>query len=184
MIPILEFRFLVCSYLPGVPLSLGIYFYLLYFLPSQLGLSISPGKQAFLIPYIVISPILIGLFIDGLRHGIEKIAPIWEEVPLGNYTKKYDQVCLSYILARSEACFHMYEFFSNLAISFLLTYLATLPLHSKFDIGIYGLTLCQLMAILFLVCLIFALVFVCEHKKKVISKLESKKKVPKAKRAK
>lgn len=117
MIPVFEFRFLICSYLPGVPLSLVIYFLVL-------GQKI-PSK--YWISYLIIFPIIIGLFIDGLRHWIEGSCPecrvFWKEFDekkMKKTVQKHELVFLSYILAESNTFFCMYEFFFNFAISCFL----------------------------------------------------------------
>lgn len=61
MIPQVQFGFLICSYFPGIPLALALYV-------SSLNKDIG---SAHLTPYLVISPFIIGLFIDALRHAAE-----------------------------------------------------------------------------------------------------------------
>ena len=127
MIPVFEFRFLICSYLPGVPLSLVVYFLLL-------GQKVAYDKL-----YFIISPIVIGLFIDGLRHLIESCCPecrvFWKEFDekkMKKTVQKYESVFLSYILTESNTFFCMYEFFFNFAIS---CFLALLVMTVKWQEG-------------------------------------------------
>ncbi len=153
MIPTFEFRYLICSYLPGFPLSLAIYF---SFLRLQL--------EDYSILYIIISPLVVGLFVDGIRHAIELIKPFWKDVSLVKDTGKYDQVYLSYILSKSEVYFHMYEFFSNFAISLLLV----LIIMVVKDIYLWWVVV----VVLFFLSAFFAAVFMEEQEQKVIKKLK------------
>jgi hypothetical protein len=107
----IEFRFLVCSYLPGVPFSLALYYCFIF------------DRHEFFILYIVLSPIFAGLFFDALRHFIESRHAIWCEPTSGQIirSKKYNDTFLIQILGRSNKVFHIYEFFANLAISLFLT---------------------------------------------------------------
>ena len=151
--PTFEFRYLICSYLPGFPLSLAIYFSFL-----------EPRLKDHWILYIVISPLVAGLFVDGIRHAIELIKPFWKDVSLLEVPRKCDDLSLSYILSKSEVYFHMYEFFSNFAISLLL---ALIVMIVK---GIY--LWWVVVVVFFFLSAFFAAVFIEERKQKIINKLK------------
>jgi len=114
--PQIEFRFLVCSYLPGFPFALAFYFALLHVLPTA-------RDSNFFVLYFILVPLFLGLVFDAIRHGIELCKPIWHEPDrqeMRNGTL-YGDSGLLHILSRSLNLYHVYEFFANLMISLLLT---------------------------------------------------------------
>lgn len=136
----LPFGYLICSYLPGIPLALAVFF----FLPKEIRTADAETIGRYLVvAYILLSPLIIGLFVDGLRHlielGIEKRLcrgktrqenpkrpccllcciywpwrPEVERIAQKNADKPE---LLRTLLFYYNADYHLFEFFSNFAIS-------------------------------------------------------------------
>jgi hypothetical protein len=131
MLPTIGFGFLICSYLPGIPLSLAIYLYCL--VPRIESLTAGGDESYFRFAYFIITPLIIGLLLDGIRHsiaywGIKKIEILekymaWKELPIVRMQliqhHRFDQDYFRQILELSSTYFHVYEFFINLGMSSL-----------------------------------------------------------------
>jgi len=168
VLPSFEFRFFCCSYLPGIPLSLVLYRLAL------LKCWISREPTYFLI-YIVLSPLIIGLFIDGIRHGIELKWPRcgWEEVPeekVARRKRDYGDVFLSHILSRSVTLFHIRQFFSNFGISLLLALFVIFLIHLVYGIRIYTRFLVLAMIVTSGISFLLSYVFKKQQKELILNK--------------
>lgn len=124
MLPTINFGFLICSYLPGVPLAIVVYFYLL--LPKVD--CVNNITEAYWTSYLVIVPLILGLLLDGFRHGSAWVASksaclerlIWEDLPpdkMKSGAHGYEIEYFKTILDSSSTYYHVYEFFYNFGIS-------------------------------------------------------------------
>lgn len=132
MIHQIRFEYLICSYLPGLPLSLAAY---VLVLEPSLG-------SGYWTSYIVIVPLIAGLFVDGVRHSLAllwfKITPgnwwllFWRDLTKANINEvsKYNEPVRSEIMSRYTIFYHVFEFFFNFCLSSLFAYVVIL-LHSK-----------------------------------------------------
>lgn len=128
--PQFEFRFLVCAFLPSVPLSL------ILLLPFYQPLSQNEGVVY--VALLVATAGIFGLIIDGARHLLEEIPPIGKgkyispettpqelrdirkEVEEQEVGGKVDESVFQFYSSRWTGYFHVYEFYSNFALSTLI----------------------------------------------------------------
>lgn len=122
--PQITFGFLICGYLPGVPLALAIYFCLVI---PMLPLDISTNTD-YWTAYMLIAPLIFGLLLDGIRHGVALIfsdLPIfakflWKDMNVKKMKKGthgYEEAFFSRILETSSTYYHIFEFSINTALS-------------------------------------------------------------------
>ncbi|MGR3292722.1 MAG: hypothetical protein ACUZ9M_01740 [Candidatus Scalindua sp.] len=127
MIPKIDFGFLICSYLPGVPIAVALYVTKL----SSI-INIDGGKTSTI--FLIVAPLICGLFLDAIRHTLGKISckcmhnkfgwePLPKESMKENNTDKYQEAFFSSILANTETNYHVYEFFGNSLLSCLFALL-------------------------------------------------------------
>ena len=138
MIPGINFIYLVCTYLPGLPLALVI-----YYICEDKQIYFTTTKQVDMLSmtyYIMILPLIIGLFIDGTRHTVSwyyqkgskgEICskpkwPFWPIIIKDDYVeieKSSTQEATKAILSRFAIQHQIFEFFFNFGISMLIAYL-------------------------------------------------------------
>ena len=119
--PDIRFTFLVCSYLPGLPIATILYWLFL-------GGSYGNGQNDYFVLYFLVAPLLIGLFIDGLRHAVEKTGRFedlfWVDLPLDEIPRIIEnrgRESLARYERTEEKLYFMYEHFWNMWISCLFT---------------------------------------------------------------
>ncbi len=147
--PHLEIPYLLCSYLPGIPLSLTLYFWFYKLGKEPIALFFNTSNNytypyLILILYLFILPLTIGLLIDGLRHWIEEVS-VKRKDPIANkifwpyhlkekmVPKGIDENILKLNLSKYAILYQLYEFSFNLFISLSLSFL----LLKSFNIFIY-----------------------------------------------
>ncbi len=130
MIPRIPFNLIACSYLPGIPFSLGLYFFVL----------VPVFNKEYWVAYLIISPFIFSLFFDGIRHSAAiisswfeekfhcrcKFSIFWKYLPAEAmiiYRGVYNETFFSQQLDISETYYHVYEFFFNFAISTVSSFL-------------------------------------------------------------
>jgi hypothetical protein len=148
MLPSINFGFLICTYLPGIPITVILYI-------TQIVQMLEPEKDqiyrnTIIIFYVIISPLIFGLLLDALRHSLpviygwlfnpkeqenenpdqKKICIFWSHREhyrrkyLDKLEDSYNVQFLKHIINIYAVQYHMYEFFHNLALS---NFLVTLP---------------------------------------------------------
>jgi len=133
MVPRIEFAYLVCSYLPGLPLSFLIYWYVPDILKDYVSVHILISKYTeFTFLYFITSPLIIGLFIDETRHFFEwLIEDAWFFLPpLSKYNpilnrSQIDNELYKLLLSRLIIIYSLYEFFFNIAISIFIIFIVS-----------------------------------------------------------
>ena len=167
MIPKIDFGFLICSYLPGVPIAVALYV-------CQLRSVINDGDSSNGTMFLVLAPIICGLFLDAIRHTLGKI-PFkwmhkifgWELLPIDHMkmkNSKYLEAFFSSILSITATYYHLYEFFGN----FLLSCLFAFPFFLLTDTAPAGkTTIYYFLAILSVLSLMGMWVFANEQKKNI-----------------
>lgn len=121
MLPSIQFNFLICSYLPGLPLALAVYF---VFIRSPL---LEAFKVDYWVSYVVIAPLFFGLFLDAIRHGVaivlSSVLPIfWESIApdkLKKFKTQYGESGSAFLLDKLSILYYVFEFFFNLFLSLL-----------------------------------------------------------------
>lgn len=173
--PQFEFRFLVCAFLPSVPLSLII------LLPFY-GILSNEGGAVFVAILVATSGIL-GLVVDGARHMLEKFlcfgeeTYIWPEMApqeleeIKKEGKKVDRSVYQFYVSKWEGYFHVYEFYANFAFSTLVGLTLVILPGNTFSIRrLLGraadLAVLLLMILVFL-CIIFSGYYCCKKKKEL-----------------
>ncbi|MCK4603955.1 MAG: hypothetical protein KAU41_04560 [Deltaproteobacteria bacterium] len=123
MLPSIQFNFLICSYLPGLPLALAVYFVSIR----------SPLLVAFevdyWVSYVVIAPLFFGLFLDAIRHGVASALSrvlhiFWEPitpVKLKKFKTQYGESGSAFLLDKLSILYYVFEFFFNLFLSLVAT---------------------------------------------------------------
>ncbi len=157
MIPGFEFRFFICTYLPGVPLSVALYYLIIQ---DRIRLDITW--------YMIITPLIIGLFLDGVRHTVKYYFPEWrifcqpiEKDDLNDLEKDYGQVFTSQLITDITTFYHVYEFFINFGLSCSISFIL---------MGIYSEKICWEFlwlanVIMIVLCIIFARTFLLERER-------------------
>lgn len=127
MLPGFAFRFIACCYLPGLPLSISI-FYLVK--PDRIVVNFNW--------YMIISPIIIGLFLDGIRHSFKLLnreaflfCKDIKPESIKGFEKEYGQAYTNDLLANATTYFHVYEFFFNFGLSCVITLLLMNSYHER-----------------------------------------------------
>ena len=124
MIPRLEFIHLLWSYLPGFPLAVCVYLGASSAVDSTI--LFGPANKIILTLYFLIVPLIIGLFLDGIRHTLPNlILPQWKSLPkdqlkkdpLGNTTCGYSDLYIESLCAQTALTYCMYEFFGNIVLA-------------------------------------------------------------------
>lgn len=139
MIPGFGFGYVICAYLPGIPLTLALYAKC----HSQIDNSVLAAS-------FVVAPLIFGLFMDAFRHGLGFLADWffkkvnsaykenrgclhsfidkvrWHLPPTKimlrrNGCNQYKDNCLTFIANISGTFYHMYEFFGNFCLSCILS---------------------------------------------------------------
>lgn len=143
--PSLRFEIIICTYLPGFPVALMLY--ILGFDKLLTGL----GDDYSTI-FFIIMPLILGLFIDTIRHGVALILSkkshyicikrcynslFWtnpSRKQIEYFEKNFNSsVIQSYILDRLSILFHVFEFFHNLAISSFTVFILLLIFSGQFN---------------------------------------------------
>jgi hypothetical protein len=121
MLPSIQFNFLICSYLPGLPLALVVYF---VSIRSQL---LATFEVDYWVSYVVIAPLFFGLFLDAIRHGVasalSSVLPIfWEPITpekLKKFKTQYGESGSAFLLDKLSILYYVFEFFFNLFLSLM-----------------------------------------------------------------
>jgi hypothetical protein len=120
--PRISFNFLVCSYLPGLPLATIIYWLALR------GHYDKGQNDYYFVLYFLIAPLFIGLFIDGFRHFLEEtrkferlfwVYPSIDEIP--RIVENRGRESLEQYERTLDKLYPMYEHFWNTWISSAFT---------------------------------------------------------------
>jgi hypothetical protein len=144
MVPRISFGFIICTYLPGIFLTLIFYnlvFTKLFIIEDTL------FWKTVISFYVAASPLIFGLFIDGLRHYLEQLCGSspgrnrdmgdsdswainkcvmwrhWDHFKRDDLiTSKddYGKSFLEHMIDIYTVQFHMYEFFYNLAFAIMI----------------------------------------------------------------
>ncbi len=137
MMPNLPFELLICTYFPGLPISV-----LLFSMPNIHDLV--EDAQLF---YFGISPFVIGIFVDGCQHCLGRYVfahnkwlekcTTWKNLARADFlsAKDYHEECCKAILSRHSILFAMYEFFLNSSISLFVVLVALLFFPPKQDMS-------------------------------------------------
>ena len=118
-LPYFDFRFLLCTYLPGVPLS-GVIFFLF---------SLDELVNNLQLAYIIISPLIIGLLIDGFRHSIDSYEDPIEDILEWEEKNPNIKFFINFFMARSAMIYHQYEFYKNFSISSIIAIFLIIICH-------------------------------------------------------
>ena len=133
--PSLTFGFLVCGYLPGLPIAFAIYF-AISALQSQSCLASLISNENFWLAYLLVTPLIFGLLLDGIRHGIGIIyntCPclkthlkfleffLWEKLTPEDLKKAAERHLLKEIYEQYSTHYHMFEFAYNLFLSNIIS---------------------------------------------------------------
>jgi hypothetical protein len=169
MIPKIDFGFLICSYLPGVPVAIALYASVL----NSIFNNGNGNNNTISTTYLIIAPLMCGLFLDALRHMLSKI-PItcmknkfgWDDLPRDCMTEgtilKYQDAFFANILATINTYFHIYEFFGNFLLSCLIALILLFWFGNNIVPPIY-----YLLGIFSLFSLMGMWIFSSEQKKKI-----------------
>lgn len=127
--PQFEFRFLVCAFLPAIPLCLIIYSGLYQYVNEMNGVVI--------VAVLGVVAGIVGLLVDGIRHMLEsasdrflqwfrkpKIDFAWPEITSQEAEevrrKIADDLRYQFFLTKWTGLFHVYEFYGNFALASLI----------------------------------------------------------------
>jgi hypothetical protein len=148
----------MCTYLPGIIITLVVYLSLISELIS--GQEPPIFKTTVISLYVAVSPLIFGLFIDALRHLFEGLTEClfnrqqsegdrtnskwsffwrhWDHLPKGKleiYKDRYGRQFLGQIMDIYTIQYHMYEFFCDFAfassIGWLYLLLSDWPYHRR-----------------------------------------------------
>jgi hypothetical protein len=136
MPPSLAFGFIMCTYLPGIPITILLYHILIEGLFS--GFPELAFKNTFIVLYVAVSPLIFGLLFDAGRHSLEHLNGYlsnrngrissqlkkgcvfwshWDHLPVEKLKIDYEEDFIRHIINIYAVQYHMYEFFYNLALS-------------------------------------------------------------------
>ena len=166
--PQIQFRFIVCSYLPGIPLAIAIY--ILWVKGHQLALTSS--EDYFYISYFLIVPLFCGLVIDAARHfvedSVERLLPnfflFWKRIEFEatqNLLNENGIHLLNEYNARCERYYYLYEFFLNAFMSLLISFCIVF-LRGKTP---YRFWICSILLLFATICFAMSTVFSSKLKK-------------------
>ncbi len=162
MLPKLEFNILLWAFLPGVPFSLTLYLVIIRY--SEI-ISVNTEHIALISSaYFLVTPLIIGLFIDGIRHLLTPLHffPMWDHFSSdqakidkgGNLENQYCDEFFSKICVIYSLNFNMYEFFGNFFLSvFFSIVLLLFFISSPFNCEIWHILLPVFILVLSSICM-------------------------------
>ena len=141
MAPSLDFRFLLCSFIPGLP----IYFFLVSAYPNFL----LNCKDAMLVVISGVIILMLGLFVDLLRHSVEiivewcricclkrRLPDVWEFFSIGERERSQalqNDTYFGYISTSHLGAYHVWEFTGNIPLSILIGFLISAVSNHKLE---------------------------------------------------
>lgn len=158
--PQIQFSYLICSYLPGIPLALVLWN--VPWLKNQFD-SVLKENNNVGIGFMIIIPLFAGLFVDGFRHFVEKITykpgkfDLWPMVSKGDLIflkNTYGETGSMFIFNKISTHYSMYEFFANLGFACLFASILRLFVCDKTDCRITA-----FLILLMIISLLFAWLF-------------------------
>jgi len=142
MTPRIHFGFIICTYLPGIPLAWAIYHNIITWLFKDVtDPHFTELKSTLVTIYVAVSPLIFGLIIDAFRHSLEHFLgwladkregiwlkmkkhcvfwSHWDHLPYDKLKVDYHEGFIGHIINIYAVQYHMYEFFDNFALSIFL----------------------------------------------------------------
>jgi hypothetical protein len=166
--PQIQFRFIVCSYLPGIPLAVAIY---ILWVKVHSG-ALTSNIDYFYISYFLIAPLFCGLVIDAARHFVEdfveRLLPnfflFWKHIEFEaakNLLNENGVDLLNEYNARCERYYYLYEFFLNALMSLLISF-CIVAVGGKTP---YRFWICSILILFATICFAMSTVFSSKLKK-------------------
>jgi hypothetical protein len=127
----------MCTYLPGIPITLALYHTII---KKMVSAPMGAFEISFIAIYVAISPLIYGLLFDAIRHSLEHLNGFlsnkdvnmckklkkwcvfwshWDHLPVNKLKVDYAEDFIKHIISIYAVQYHMYEFFYNLSFSSL-----------------------------------------------------------------